>query len=395
MKVALVSRALAPHHGHGGLERHVAALRKYLTLAGCDVTVVTTPIPTEDPGVITESYRTIPWPCAKGFVVLDRNSNYLIWSLRAARRVLSDVGPDIVQADGGAAFGLAWYREESSPPLVLHPHGMEEFKAPIGKRLAYWPLRRAIRFAACRAERVLVPDVSMREDVSGYLGVDDARLAVLPNAIDLEDVDSDKVGMNSLRFGSMASERVLLSVGRLEANKGFTILARALGAIKERLPERWRWVLVGEGPERVVIEREVVAQGIGPHTTLMGSIGDAELSGLYERADLFVHPTLYEGSSMVTLEAMAHRKPVVATRVGGIPDKVVDGATGILVPPADVEALASAIEVAMTMPVELANWGREGRRLAEKLFSWKTRIDDLVALYEEILAAHESSGRLA
>ena len=98
---------------------------------------------------------------------------------------------------------------------------------------------------------------------------------------------------------------------------------------------------------------------------------------------------------MVTLEAMAHRKPVVATRVGGIPDKVVDGATGILVPPADVEALASAIEVAMTMPVELANWGREGRRLAEKLFSWKTRIDDLVALYEEILAAHESSGRLA
>ncbi len=395
MKVALVSRALAPHHGHGGLERHVAALRKYLTRAGCDVTVVTTPIPTEDPGVLTVAYRTIPWPRAKGFVVLDRNSNYLLWSLRAARRVLSDVGPDIVQADGGAAFGFAWYREESSPPLVLHPHGMEEFKAPIGKRLAYWPLRKAIRFAAGRAARVLVPDVSMTEDVSYYLGVDNARLAVLPNAIDLEDVDRDKGDVTPSRFGSAAGERVLLSVGRLEANKGFTILARALGAIKERLPERWRWVLVGEGPERAVIEREVVTQGIGPHTTLTGSIGDADLSGLYERAEFFVHPSLYEGSSMVTLEAMAHRKPVVATRVGGIPDKVVDGGTGILVPPADVEALASAIEVAMTMPEELADWGREGRRLVDKVFSWETRIHELVALYEEVLAARGGSGRLA
>ena len=77
------------------------------------------------------------------------------------------------------------------------------------------------------------------------------------------------------------------------------------------------------------------------------------------------------------------------------PDKVVDGVTGILVSPADVEALTSAIEVAMTMPKELADWGREGRRLVDKVFSWETRIHDLVALYEEILAARGSSGRLA
>src|SRR3990172_10539582 len=94
----------------------------------------------------------------KGFAILDRDPNSLAWSLRAARRLLSDDRADIIQADGGAGFGYALLAGAKSPPLILHPHGMEEFHAPKAKRALYLPLRSAPRVAPRRAARVLAPD---------------------------------------------------------------------------------------------------------------------------------------------------------------------------------------------------------------------------------------------
>ncbi|HXV61026.1 MAG TPA: glycosyltransferase family 4 protein [Vicinamibacteria bacterium] len=384
MRVALISRGIFPLHGYGGLERHVAGLFKYLRRAGCDVSLYTTPPKDshETPdGIRYVTYRLVPWPRRKGFVLLDRETNYLAWSLRAAKRVLADPRPDVVQADGAAAFGYAFTRDENAPPLVLHPHGMEEFKAPPLKRTAYLPLRSATRLAARRAERVLAPDVSMRTEVMRLLGIGPDRVAVLPNAIDLEEVARWRGGFRDLsRFGIAPDDRVLLSVGRLELNKGFAVLARALA----ELPREWKWVLVGEGPERDKLERTIAELGLRQHVTLTGSIPDEDLSALYDRATLFVHPTLYEGSSMVTLEAMAHGKPVIASRVGGIPDKVLDGRSGLLVPPGDASALASAIREAARSSTNLAAWGAEAERLAREKFDWATRVKDVLALYDEI-----------
>ena len=392
MKVALLTRAIHPLHGHGGLERHAAGLKRYLQRAGVDVRVFTTPPYHElseprDESYTFVPYRTIPWPRRPGFVVLDRVTNYPLWSYRAARELLRSFAPDVVQADAGAGFGYAALGAPA--PLVLHPHGMEEFKTTPWKRLAYLPLRCAVRYAATRATRVIAPDASMKEEVVEHLGVTAENVAVVPNAIDLEEIDRSRArsGASSLPFSPPLSdgETVLLSVGRLEANKGFTDLVRALGAIREQMPERWRFVLVGEGPARGAIERLAASEGIQDHALLAGALSDEELSALYERATLFVHPTRYEGSSMVTLEAMAHEKPVIATRVGGIPDKVVDGISGLLVPPGDVEALGRAISAAISEPAMLAEWGVEGRRIAEEAFSWSKRIGEVIALYESLL----------
>jgi glycosyltransferase involved in cell wall biosynthesis len=76
---------------------------------------------------------------------------------------------------------------------------------------------------------------------------------------------------------------------------------------------------------------------------------------------------------------------VIATRVGGIPDKVVDGITGLLVPPGDVDALARAVGAAVNAPEMLSEWGVEGRRIAEAEFSWTKRAPELIALYESLL----------
>jgi glycosyltransferase involved in cell wall biosynthesis len=378
VRVALLSRAVFPLHGYGGLERHVAALEKYLRRERCEVSLYTTPPSDgtrEREGTTFVPYRVLPWPKGSGFVVLDRDTNYLAWSFRAARRLLASERPDVVQADGGAGFGYAALAPKGAAPLVLHPHGMEEFKAPRLKRTAYLPLRSAVRFAARRAARVLAPDAAMKEEVERYLGVESERLEVLPNALDLEEIDRKAAPID---VG--AKEPVLLSVGRLESNKGFVTLVRALARVRAG----FLWILVGEGPERGKIETEIARSGLGAKARLVGRVSEAELHALYDRADLFVHPTLYEGSSMVTLEAMAHRKPVVASRTGGIPDKVVSGESGLLVPPGDEDALAFAVRDALSSKERLVRWGAKGRATVEERFSWARRVKDVVRLYERL-----------
>ena len=111
---------------------------------------------------------------------------------------------------------------------------------------------------------------------------------------------------------------------------------------------------------------------------------DALLHALYERADLFVHPTHYEGSSLVTLEAMAHGRAVVATRAGGIPDKVKDGVTGLLVEPADRAGLAAAIGALAGDGARREAMGAAGRRCVGDAFAWSVLIDRTLALYEEL-----------
>lgn len=380
-----------PLHGHGGLERHVGSLKRHLGRAGCEVKVFTAPPqqPVSEPrdeSYTFVPYRVVPWPQRPGFVVADRNTNYLLWSVRAARELLRSFEPDIVQADGGAGFGYAWARGASSAPLVLHPHGMEEFKTSSVKRAAYWPLRNAVRYAAARAERVIAPDASMVADVQEHLGVGGSKISVMPNAIDLDEIDRQRYVSGVEELGIDSSHSVVLSVGRLEANKGFVDLVNALADTADEMPAKWRWVLVGDGPERQRIANAVRARGIGNQTVLAGALSEERLHALYERADLFVHPTHYEGSSMVTLEAMAHAAPVVATRVGGIPDKVVDGVTGLLVSPGDVDALGRAITAALSEPEMLSEWGAEGRRIVEAAFSWQSRTAEILELYETILA---------
>jgi glycosyltransferase involved in cell wall biosynthesis len=302
---------------------------------------------------------------------------------------------DIVQAEAGAGFGYAWFRPPGGAPLVLHPHGMEEFKAGRLKRSAYLPLRWAIRYAARRAEKVLIPDRTMAGEVREHLSVGEGRTVLLPNAIDLEEIDrpvpaAAREAILS-RLGVDARTTLILSVGRLESNKGFSFLAEALGRCKDELPRPWLWIVVGDGPEKPRLVRAVRGLGLVETTRFAGRVSDTELAALYTAAALFAHPTLYEGSSLVTLEAMAHSLPVVATAVGGIPDKVVEGESGFLVPPGDAEALAAALIRAFRLGEGLPERGRRGRRRVESEFSWTERARRLIELYLEVLAAHGSS----
>ena len=151
----------------------------------------------------------------------------------------------------------------------------------------------------------------------------------------------------------------------------------------------WRWVIAGSGPFRKQLERSIATSGITAGVQFLGPVEDPELHGWYEAADLFVHPTLYEGSSLVTLEAMAHRRACVVTRAGGLPDKVRSGVNGWIVEPGDPSPLAAAISGALSDRGRLAAMGHAGRAIVEREFSWAAAVEQTLRLYADLLSQRQ------
>jgi glycogen synthase len=412
VKVALVSRSVFPLHGYGGLERHVYDLARALADRDVQVTLITRPpAPGHEsnasavhPAVTAEfvPYVTFPMAGRRGTTVLDRSTAYPLFGLRAGRRALRLVnsgGADIVHGLGASVLGYAMARAEgrARAPLVLNPQGLEEFGATDPgrarlKRIAYLPLRRAVLACAAAADAVIATDRVLEPMVLGHLGIPRERLHTIPNAVDLPAIDAltdPAVVADVRRRAAIGDEEiVLLSAGRLEESKGFHVLLRALAAARDHgglETRRWRWVLAGDGPYRRTLESLASDLALRDRVQFLARVSDAEMHAWYTVATLFVHPTLYEGSSLVTLEAMSHRRAVIASDAGGLPDKVRPGINGWLVPPGDPSALAAAISGAVSDAARLLDYGRAARQIVERDFAWTAAAEATLALYRELL----------
>ncbi|MYD88383.1 MAG: glycosyltransferase family 4 protein [Acidobacteria bacterium] len=413
LRVLVLARAVHPWHGVGGLERHVHDLVRHLLARGVRLTLVSPP---PRRGANREAfrdarlttcfvpYRTFPFAGRRGTTIVDRSTAYPIFGWRAGRlaqRLVEQGRAQIVHGLGASALGYARARARDrfeTVPLVLNPQGLEEFgatdpaRAPL-KRLAYRPLQAAVRACARAADRVLATDEALVPVVLEHLPVTPGRVQVVPNAVDLERIDAyaargaDHIGELRRTVGGGEDEALFVAAGRLESNKGFHVLIEALAKLAAgRAEPRWRLVIIGDGPRRRPLERQVRAAGLGARIRLIGRVPDETVHAWYAAATVFVHPTLYEGSSLVTLEAMAHRRAVVATAAGGIPDKVTPGVTGWLVPPGDAPALTAALRSALSNHSRLIAMGRAGREVVERRFSWRAATDRLLAVYRDVLA---------
>lgn len=415
LRVAIVARAVMPLHGFGGLERSVRDLVGHLAARGVEVTLIVPP-----PRVRRESgvdaltspririrhvpYLTFPLANRRGTTVLDRSTSYLLYGLRAGRlaAALARSGQvDLIHGFGASLLGAA--RRSCPVPLVLNPQGLEEFgatgAAPRGlKNLGYAPLRWAVRRAARAATAIIATDRALEPMVARHLHPRAGQLVTIPNGIDLKELGAMAGAADGAllrqRHGIAADAFVFLSVGRLEQNKGFDVLADALGraVVDSPLSDRtWRWVIVGTGPFRRDIEAVIDRHGLAKCVVWAGRASEHDLHAWYESASLFVHPTRYEGSSLVTLEAMAHRRAVIATRAGGIPDKVQAGINGWLVEPDDAPGLAAAVIDAASDRARLTEMGARGRAIVEAHFAWPVLADQHIALYQSLVNQRTSA----
>ncbi len=411
LRVGVVARAVLPLHGLGGLERSVHDLVRHLAQRGVAVTLIVPPATVQrqqpaDPfaspliRVRHVRYLTFPFANRRGTTILDRSTSYLLYGWRAGRLALSFARAgeiDVIHGYGASVLGAA--SRHRTAPLVLNPQGLEEFgataaAAPGLKQAGYAPLRWAVRRVARSAERIIATDAALEGTVERHLEPRTGQMCTIPNGIDLVAASAMAGPADGLmlrqRHGLPAGETVLLSVGRLEFNKGFDLmaaaLARAAASGSALAATGWTWVLVGTGPYRRELEHVVSAHGVASHVRFVGRANESDLHAWYEAASIFVHPTRYEGSSLVTLEAMAHRRPVIATAAGGLPDKVKTGVNGWLVPPNDVEGLAAALADAVADPRRLAEMGARSREIVEREFAWSVLVDRHIEVYEELRA---------
>ncbi|MEO8501779.1 MAG: glycosyltransferase family 4 protein, partial [Vicinamibacteria bacterium] len=274
-----------------------------------------------------------------------------------------------------------------------NPQGMEEHHVRGFKALALSRLKRLSKEAARLADCVIATDEATREEVPRLLEIDPGRVRVIPNGVDLEELraltpeDAMPFTFEVLPWMSMRSP-LFISVGRLETYKGFADSLEAFKRAAPSLPPDWGWLVVGEGPARRGLQDAAAA--MSEHVQFTGRVGEQTLHALYAGSDVFLHPTRFEGSSLVTLEAMAHRLPVIATRAGGIPDKVKDGVNGFLVEPGDVAALTKAIVKMARSPAEMARMSQESAHLLEP-FLWPTIAKRVIAQYERLLMERKKS----
>jgi glycosyltransferase involved in cell wall biosynthesis len=281
---------------------------------------------------------------------------YYLGVRRALRELRERRGFFVLHAHCGYpdAVGAALAARAAGVPLVVTVHG-SDINVEAGRRL----LRPQIRWALRTAARVVAVSRALQDRVSALTGAAPGRLACIPCAGFSPEIfrplpPAERAGLRE-RLGFGPGERLAVFVGHLFPVKAVDVLLRAW-ALRTRSPgaSPARLVLIGEGGERARLERLAREEGIEAHVTFAGPLPQPVVAGWIAASDLLCLSSHSEGSPNVVVEALASGVPVVATRVGGVPDLVADGVNGLLVPPADPPALARAIDAALARAWEPA-----------------------------------------
>lgn len=289
-------------------------------------------------------------------------------------------------------------------PLVLTVHSLEPLRPWKREQLgggydvSAWVERTAIE----SADAVIAVSQGTREDVLRHFSVDPARVHVIHNGIDPGFYRPDPATDALQRHGVDPSVPYVLFVGRITRQKGIVHLARAIRHLDPGIGV----VLCAGQPDTQEIGREMAeavaaAQAERPNVIWIPEmVSRTDVRQLYSQAAVFCCPSVYEPFGIINLEAAACETPVVASAVGGIPEVVVDGETGLLVPvelriddpmsPVDPDRfelnLAGAINALMADPAAREAMGRAGRRRAVERFGWTAIAQATVDLYRSLLA---------
>ncbi|MDF7641602.1 glycogen synthase [Bifidobacterium sp. ESL0784] len=406
MKIDLLTREYPPHI-YGGAGVHVEELSKVLAeRAEVTVRAFDGPRrPDEIPQVPGGGLHVVGYEVPR--------------ELSQDNMALQTFGVDLQMAndvDGDIAHAHTWYaclagrlaQRLHEIPLVVTAHSLEPFRPwkrdqlGGGYNLSSW----AERDAFTHADRVIAVSEGMKEDIhTAYPSIDTEKISVVHNGITVSDFATpspDDPGWRVFeRYHIDRSKPTLLFVGRVTRQKGLPYLLRALHLIDKDI----QVVLCAGAPDTEELGAEVRSSFAelkaerGNIIWIGEMLPRPELNALEHGCNAFVCPSIYEPLGIVNLEAMACGLPVVASATGGIPEVVVDGVTGYLVPieqkrdgsgtpihPDDfVHDMAAAIDRLMSDPERAKAMGRAGFKRARDEFSWERIADETMDVYREVL----------
>jgi glycosyltransferase involved in cell wall biosynthesis len=225
--------------------------------------------------------------------------------------------------------------------------------------------------------------VAVSEDVRQRLlkaGVRKEKIHIVRNGIDLRPFDN---AAPSLRNLSSQDDPIVGLIGRLATEKGVDIFLRAAARVLTELPAT-KFVVIGEGPDREQLELLIDELQVQNSVFMLGRRDD--MPGVYASLDIMVSASRHEGLPMAILEGMASSRPIVATAVGAVPEVVMDGRTGVIVPSENVEALAAKIVTLLNNRTQRENLGAAAKTLIEEEFSAERMTTDYLHIYEQAIA---------
>ena len=277
---------------------------------------------------------------------------------------------DLIQTHGYKANVLMRLvaRRINKPWLAfLHGDTWENWKVR-----AYFALeRRAVR----RADRVATVSQAMATRIARS-GVPSERVCVIPNASVIE---PPPLAPQAWHRGTLPLVGV---IGRLSPEKGVDLAIRAHVLLLRRRPDA-RLLIAGEGPEGATLRRLAERLGVAESLDWLGHRED--VAALYPQLNVLLIPSRSEGMPNVALEAMSHGLPIVATTVGGVPELIHHGRTGMLVPSGDVAAMSRTVGDLLDDPDQRRSLGQEAQREVRERFSVRSRGSALARVYRELI----------
>jgi len=292
------------------------------------------------------------------------------WLGKRVRRLVRGLRPDLLHALHLTSYGFLAVLCDV-PPTLVSVWGTDVLEAPRLSPFHYLITRYALR----RADHITATGLHLAEAAARYAPAG-KPVTVVPYGVDLRE------------FRSLPREErpevVVGAVARLSKEKGLHYLLQAFAVLAGRHPQA-RLVLAGEGPERQRLERLAARLGLGERVRFLGEVPHEQVPEVLQQLDIFAMPSTYEGFGVAALEAEAMELPVVASRVHGIPDVVVDGETGLLVPPRDRQALAAALDSLVADSDLRRQLGQAGRAFVAEHYSWEENTAQMEALYAAAL----------
>ena len=351
----------------GGAERHVVDLAVALRRKGHEVTVACS-VAGELSGPLQEAGIPVR-PMLKRLV----KRRFSLAFARKLRRLLKGGGFDLVHAHVYASATAATLATLGlDVPLVITEHSEGSWRT--------WHARQMSRLVYRRAKHVVAVSSSIRRLLLEEYGAPPKRMIVVPNAVT---EGSDTTPGESPLLPDEWREGPLVGVlAQLKPEKGLSTFLEAAAHVSPLLPNV-RFLVIGDGPLRGDLEASTQHLGLNQRVRFLGFRSDAR--ALVELLDVLVVPSLSEGAPLVVLEAMAAGIPVVASRVGGIPDQIRHEREGLLVPPGNSAALGNALVGLLRNPARARRLGEAGRQRWASEFSYATMVRRVEAVYRTAL----------
>ena len=316
-----------------------------------------------------------------------RRSDKFTYPLLALKKALQLESVDLVHTimvNASAVAAYLYLKFRSNPSLLTLQEGdSEEYvRGYLGPFFPIYP-RLHRPFDRIHAISSFLRDEAVRH------GADDKSISVVPNGVDLRAFDREAYSSEEIidlrsRLG-LVGKRTIVSVSRLVSKNAIDDLLRAMPAILERHPDA-ALLLVGDGNQRLLLENLASALGVRDQVRFAGSVDHHETAKHLLISEIFVRPSTSEGLGSAFLEAMACGVPVVGTPVGGIPDFLRDGETGLFCEPRQPSSVAAVVDRVLRDRAMAGRLSGQGQDLVRRNYDWNKVAESIATMYEELLA---------